>query len=330
MDPGTYVSAGLRWLWAGELSLFAGADGGLSLEPERGNWLSGYGGGRWSSLLGDHFETEITLSGGGFQVQAPDRFEALLLRADPTLAARWGNLRWELRLHGGIGRNVYGESQVQVDEDTWQRGLGLGLGSSIGSFTLRGFGDLYESHDGTYYNAGVAAVWERSRVRIQLSHSWWDTPFTSGEHLILLQLDLPLGTVVQSSTSAGKSSPDPLLGTRSSTYLSSGLRLSLLEALRRPEVPVVRILEESPRKARFVVQVPEAQSVELLGDFSSWDPVAMESGPEGQWVVEIEVAPGLYHFGFRVDGTWWVPDGSPGRTQDEWGRSTGTLVVPGA
>jgi len=79
-----------------------------------------------------------------------------------------------------------------------------------------------------------------------------------------------------------------------------------------------------------VVQVPEAQSVELLGDFSSWDPVAMESGPEGQWVVEIEVAPGLYHFGFRVDGTWWVPDGSPGRTQDEWGRSTGTLVVPGA
>jgi hypothetical protein len=48
------------------------------------------------------------------------------------------------------------------------------------------------------------------------------------------------------------------------------------------------------------------------------------------WTVVMDVERDLHHFGFRVDGEWWMPDGAPGRTLDEWGRPTATLVVPGA
>ena len=38
--------------------------------------------------------------------------------------------------------------------------------------------------------------------------------------------------------------------------------------------------------------------------------------------------PGVYHFGFRVDGEWYVPEDAPGRVSDGYGQVNATLVVP--
>jgi hypothetical protein len=48
----------------------------------------------------------------------------------------------------------------------------------------------------------------------------------------------------------------------------------------------------------------------------------------GSWVAEVKLPPGLYHFGFLVDGEWFVPEHAPGRVNDEFGRTNATLIVP--
>lgn len=330
MEAGSYLSGGIRWLRAGALSLFAGGDGGWSLNEDRGNWLSGYAGGQWTEALGNHVETEITTSVTGFSVADPDFFEAVLLRAEPALGVRWGRLRWEIGFHGGLGRTRYGTGSLQTEEDVWQAGSGLGVRSRVAGLTLEGSGDLHRSRDGTYRTAGASATWQWRGGRFRFAYSWWHPPSTSSEHLVMLQVDLPLGPVARATTAAGHSAPDPLLGTPSASYASAGISIGVLEALHRPAAPVVKLLEGSPPRARFVVQAPGARSVEVLGDFSDWDPVVMRPDGEDRWVVEMELRPGLYRFGFRVDGEWWVPEDAPGRTRDEWGRDTATLVVPDA
>jgi 1,4-alpha-glucan branching enzyme len=66
--------------------------------------------------------------------------------------------------------------------------------------------------------------------------------------------------------------------------------------------------------------------VELVGDFTMWKPMEMDQ-TSGTWTLELEVPDGLYHFGFLVDGEWFVPVDAIGTVPDEWGRQNATLVV---
>jgi hypothetical protein len=69
-----------------------------------------------------------------------------------------------------------------------------------------------------------------------------------------------------------------------------------------------------------------AETVEVIGDFTGWSarPLRRDGGA---WVGEVGVGPGLHHFGFLVDGEWFVPTGRSGNVPDEWGRMNATLVV---
>ncbi len=65
-----------------------------------------------------------------------------------------------------------------------------------------------------------------------------------------------------------------------------------------------------------------------MGDFTLWEPLAM-SGAGTEWTVETELAEGTYHYGFLVDGVWYLPDDAPDAVPDEWGRRSATLVIEG-
>ncbi len=47
-----------------------------------------------------------------------------------------------------------------------------------------------------------------------------------------------------------------------------------------------------------------------------------------RWTLELSVEPEFHHFGFLVDGEWWIPEGVQGAVPDEWGRVNATMVVP--
>jgi hypothetical protein len=70
-----------------------------------------------------------------------------------------------------------------------------------------------------------------------------------------------------------------------------------------------------------------ARSVEVMGDFSGWQPVACERRRGGLWFLALRLDPGVYRFNVRVDeGRWDVPAGVA-RVEDEFGGLAGTLVV---
>jgi hypothetical protein len=80
---------------------------------------------------------------------------------------------------------------------------------------------------------------------------------------------------------------------------------------------------------RFLyVRIPEAKTVELAADFTAWQAVPLTRGPDGWWSTELEIEPGAYETGLRVDGGRWIAP--PGLTpmRDEFAGEGGILIVP--
>ncbi len=60
------------------------------------------------------------------------------------------------------------------------------------------------------------------------------------------------------------------------------------------------------KKAAFTLRAPDAQSVQLAGDFNSWDPAVnpLKKGAKGVWKINLNLSPGRYEYRFLVDGRW--------------------------
>ena len=78
---------------------------------------------------------------------------------------------------------------------------------------------------------------------------------------------------------------------------------------------------------RIQVEVPKgAGTVEVMGDFTLWEAVAME-GNGSRRTIQIDVPFGTHHFGFLVDGEWFLPADAPSSVPDDWGRENTTIVI---
>jgi hypothetical protein len=84
---------------------------------------------------------------------------------------------------------------------------------------------------------------------------------------------------------------------------------------------------------RFVLVVPNAHRVALLGDFNHWDPNATPLSPAGGssagvWVAAVRLPAGRHAYGFVVDGSRWVADpAAPRSLDDDFGTPTSTITV---
>ncbi|MBU6411260.1 MAG: isoamylase early set domain-containing protein [Verrucomicrobiota bacterium] len=60
------------------------------------------------------------------------------------------------------------------------------------------------------------------------------------------------------------------------------------------------------RKQAFAFSAPGAMSVQLVGDFTQWQkqPINLLKGADGIWRTTVELAPGMHHYRFLVDGQW--------------------------
>jgi len=64
--------------------------------------------------------------------------------------------------------------------------------------------------------------------------------------------------------------------------------------------------KKNHKKAIFTFTAPEAQSVQLAGDFNSWDPNAhpLKRTSNERWETRLNLSPGRYEYKFLVDGQW--------------------------
>jgi hypothetical protein len=135
--------------------------------------------------------------------------------------------------------------------------------------------------------------------------------------------------------SAGRSGSDPVTAAPSSRYFALGLRFRF----RSGQAPLVIPPSRSADRDDFhlgpalgsgreiLLHVPEAQQVELAGDFTDWRPVRLDRWHDGAWRTVLTIPPGLHRLAIRVDGgSWRAPPGLHPLTS-EFGGEVAEIVV---
>jgi hypothetical protein len=88
----------------------------------------------------------------------------------------------------------------------------------------------------------------------------------------------------------------------------------------------------APAAQRMVVEfrlaAPDAGSVSLVGDFNEWQPVhQLRQVSEGVWSVSVTLEPGVYDYGFVVNGATLRLDPLAPRVSDGFGGESSRLAV---
>lgn len=88
----------------------------------------------------------------------------------------------------------------------------------------------------------------------------------------------------------------------------------------------VRVCSDSLRVVS--IRVRSATSVELMADFTDWEPVAMTPEPNGVWTLQRSISAGPHRVALRVNGGEWIAPPKLPRVSDDFGGEVGLLVVP--
>lgn len=87
---------------------------------------------------------------------------------------------------------------------------------------------------------------------------------------------------------------------------------------------------ESTVYVQFVVDVPAAETVHLVGDFTEWQPtVALEDADgDGVWSGRVPLRPGVHEYMFVIDGADWITDPNAAGYQDDgFGQRNAIVAV---
>ena len=132
--------------------------------------------------------------------------------------------------------------------------------------------------------------------------------------------------------SAGRTLEDPVRGIPRTTFLSLALHLSAerhLSVARGAPVAGARVsierLDESRR--RIEVRGVTGSRIEVMGDFTDWNPVALEVAGD-TWRLERAISPGLHRIALRVDGGEWIAPVNLPHATDDLGGVVGLITVP--
>lgn len=79
----------------------------------------------------------------------------------------------------------------------------------------------------------------------------------------------------------------------------------------------------------FVMAYPEAKSVAIAGDFTNWNKVPLQRGPDGIWSVRLQLPPGRYEYAFIVNGTRWLPDPRASQIVRSYGNDFNSVIYVG-
>lgn len=326
---GATASLGLRY--EGDAKRWLYLSGGIDTRRNGPAWGAG-GAGVWlgreregfalGAHLGAHLfgysETEDFLGGAG-----------TTLEAFPTLLLRRERLRVELRT--GVVQVVTRSGPQTLARNAFDGGAsasvellaGLRVGAE-GRYVVVPEGDRP-------YLGGTAALDHGPLAAWAFAGRWYANdvqiaPYTGygagGTLSLPSRLEISAGWQQEPG--------DPLF--RSSPRRSWVVRMSRAFGGRRADPSAAPLAPPEPADGRVTLRLPVAEHPEapsVLGDFTGWQPAPMVRAGDF-WVLRLEVAPGVHHYGFRTpDGRWFVPESYP-QVDDGMGGTSAVLVVPGA
>jgi len=86
--------------------------------------------------------------------------------------------------------------------------------------------------------------------------------------------------------------------------------------------------EKKSTPVRFTFQAGNGvQKVQLAGDFTSWKPLPMRKQKSGEYVAQVDLAPGAYQYKFMVDNHWMTDPNNSNCTMNSYGTLNSVIVV---
>jgi len=301
-----------------------------------GDFLSGTLEGAAWHHFGLGWSAGVEMRGFGFRVAEPFPYRSFGLEGGPSL--RFTNRYVSARVRG-IAGGGWSETELQrtgrhpaevVEDELWRYG-GTGEVLAGGRRILAGLAlGVHESTGGTYRSAGLRLLAGGGGPALELRVDAWKTPSgneTTGGVAFIVPL---AGWSLRGFL--GRTEPDPLTLAEpggGSGGLLIGRRIVGRDPLPPPRPPLHQVLEYSGGAAVVEIHVETPRGtgrVELIGDFTLWEPVPMETDGT-RWSVQLEIPEGTHHFGFLADGDWFLPEDAPDAVPDEWGRKNATMVI---
>lgn len=290
-----YAPPGTSWRW--ELSGTGSAFGLSNAGPAFG----------WQGTAREHYGSS---SGGAF---------AGIGGGQVFQSAAWSRL-----LMGHLGGYLRPGRDAR---DEWSAALSYTQLATVGSTIHNADGFGYWTH----YTARVELIVGAGVRAVPAAHL---TTATWGSASAALWLTDHAAVVI----AGGRALADVTRGVPSVRYLSAAIRVGARGAGTRRAIPVrrgtvddigrvnVRVTSDSLRLV--VMRFPAASSVDLIADFTDWQPAALTRMPNGEWTLACVIAPGTHRVAIRVDGgSWIVPPNLPS-VEDDFGGAVGLLIVP--
>lgn len=342
-DPSGYLNGGLRLAGSfGSGGYFhLGGFGGLALRAEGASWASLLAGGGWLEPVSSTVALGFAVSGEVFTVGSPVPYRAAYVQAEPEV--RFGSDRTSVRLngYGGIGVSEvttihtfvrdtrFGRRLFQVGfpvtSDLWAWGGGAEFRQQVGPVAPRIGVEAYDSPQGAYLvgRLGLEATFEGGVFSVE--GAVWDSP-DGDEFVLTAGLAVFTGPKSSVSASGGRYGPDPLLDSPPGGSAGASVSMEIGRFGPKPEMEF-EIGGTEQLTLTLRLRAPDAYRVTCAGDFTDWLEIPMIRTGD-VWLIQFPVTPGPYHFGFFVDGAWYVPPEAPGIAEDEWGGTHATLFVP--
>lgn len=193
----------------------------------------------------------------------------------------------------------YTDAQGALRWDARRIELTLGVGARNGDRLAR---------ESSAWGSAAATLWLTSHVALVAAGGTYPVDYTQG---------YPGGRYLSMAVRLG-GRPNPAVSLSSRTQV--GTALSSTRDGPRLETATL------PNGRRAIrVHAPGARSVEVMGDFTAWQPLALTSAAGGWWTTTVPIAPGVYQLNVRVNGgAWDVPAGAL-EAVDEFGARVGVL-----
>ena len=239
------------------------------------------------------------------------------------------------------------ESSFEVEAGIWTAREPLAL---VGTVTATWLGE------DRHIDLLGAARWTRGRVELETRagvRPWTVSGGGIGEAVTgvfgEVSALVSLSPRIALALSGGSYPSDPVRRVLAARYVTAGLRLAIVPPAATP-IPLLtssalaaarervvsasanadapRLEVEPSGEVRMLrVHAEGAATVEIMGDFTDWRPVALSRVDGGIWEVRLPLTPGVHRLNVRIDGgEWLVPAGArpePG----EFGGAVGVIVV---
>jgi len=146
--------------------------------------------------------------------------------------------------------------------------------------------------------------------------------------------------------SAGRYPTDVVSGSIAGRYVTVALRFGTI-ALRRPATalpvdvhsngsgsaagdPRLEIERRAADDVRITLYATGATSVDVIGDFTDWQPVALKRSPGNRdvWTATFRIARGVHRINVRRDGGPWMAPAGTTRSTDDYDGEVGVFVLP--